>query len=98
VLFCSSAKGKSSIVRHLEPNLCIDDDRAMLLALKPFLDSVVHVGGSSSSSASSGASSQPATSASAAAGSSGAAADIHSVPSFPTLAHFFTPNQVAPAS
>lgn len=44
VLFCSTAKGKSAILRHLEPNLCIDDDAPGLARLRPFIDGdVVHV-------------------------------------------------------
>jgi hypothetical protein len=83
VLFCTTLKGKSAIVRHIEPNLCIDDDRAMLLALKPFIDQVVHIetgsqsDSAASSSSSSSSSSPPAT----------------AVPSFPSLTHFFLPQQ-----
>ncbi len=76
VLFCSSVKGKGSIVRHLEPNLCIDDDRTVLLTLKPFIDQVALVQG------------RDLTAAAAA-----AAAPADTVPTFASLAHFFTPTR-----
>ena len=83
VLFCTTLKGKSAIVRHIEPNLCIDDDRAMLLALKPFIDQVVHIEtGSQSDSAASSSSSSSSSSPPAAA-----------VPSFPSLTHCYLPQQ-----
>jgi len=84
VLFCSTAKGKGSIVRHLEPNLFVDDDRATLATLKPHLDQVVHVQAPGA-----------ATTAASAAASSAAEA---SIPSFPSLVHYFLPKQAAASS
>jgi hypothetical protein len=80
VLFCSSAKGKGSIVRHLEPNLCLDDDRAILAGLKPFLDQVVHVRATG-------------TETTAAAAASASSSPDANIPSYPSLLHFFLPKQ-----
>lgn len=75
------------MVRHIEPNLCIDDDRLMLAALKPFIDQVAHV------AADVAASPADATKAWASASTSSAASDVAAVPSYPSLAHFFLPQQ-----
>jgi hypothetical protein len=38
---CCLSLIQSAIIRHIEPNLAIDENREMLLQLKPFIDSVV---------------------------------------------------------
>lgn len=43
LLFCTTVKGKQAIIRHIEPNLVLDDDKSMLQLLKPFIDQVVHI-------------------------------------------------------
>lgn len=72
VLFCSSVKGKSAILRHIEPNLCVDDDRDVLAQLKAHLDQVLLLDPKAQ-----------------------AGTEVNGIPAFPSLTHFFYPQQAA---
>jgi len=43
ILFCTTAKGKSAMIRHLEPSLIIEDDPGVAVELQPFIEEIVFI-------------------------------------------------------
>ena len=93
VLFCSTAKGKVAIIRHLQPALAVDSDAEVVSLVRPHIVDVVHVTPAAPTASAftpptlTAANKLPPASASAAGGRSAAAErKVHSVP---TLDMFF---------